>query len=243
MLITETKSKLLDLGLKGMSSELESQIQRKLIKVSFEERFGYLVDAEINDRENRRIERLKKSAKLRQSGASLENIDFSPERKLDKNQIMSLAECQWIAKNQNILITGRTGTGKTYMASGIGNEACSRNHSVYFITATQLFEDLYRAFLENTLPKIRRMLVKFDVLILDDLGISTINPTVAPILLDIIDMQSQRGALIITSQYPVSKWYDIFSDTTIADAVLDRVVTQSHSIKMQGDSQRKTRVK
>lgn len=244
MLNQQTQQQLSELGLKGMQRAIELQSQQPNIqRLSFEERLAMALDAEISDRESRRIERFKKAAKLRQGRACIEDIDFHPSRKLDQALIMGLADCAWIERHQNLILTGATGTGKSWMGCAFGVQACRRNYLTYYTTATQLFEDLARAQMDGTLPKFRRMLVKTQLLILDDLGIGGIDNNLGPILLDIIDQQSQRGALLITSQYPTEKWYDLFNDPTIADAILDRIVHQAHFIKLQGESLRKTRKK
>lgn len=244
MLNQQTQQQLSELGLKGMQRAIELQSQQPNIqRLSFEERLAMALDAEISDRESRRIERFKKAAKLRQGRACIEDIDFHPSRKLDQALIMSLTDCAWIERHQNLILTGATGTGKSWMGCAFGVQACRRNYLTYYTTATQLFEDLARAQMDGTLPKFRRILVKTQLLILDDLGIGGIDNNLGPILLDIIDQQSQRGALLITSQYPTEKWYDLFNDPTIADAILDRIVHQAHFIKLQGESLRKTRKK
>ncbi|MFO1256807.1 MAG: IS21-like element helper ATPase IstB [Gammaproteobacteria bacterium] len=244
MLINQTKQHLLQLGLKGMHSAFEIQQQQPDIqRLSFEDRFSMLVDAEVNDRDSRKIERIKRSAKLRQNRACIEDIDYHPSRKLDQSLIMSLANCSWIDRHQNLIITGATGTGKSWMTCAIADQACRKKYSTYYTTATQLFEDLSRAQVDGTMIKFRRMLVRTQLLIIDDLGIGGIDNSLGPILLDIIDMQSQNGALLIASQYPTKKWYDLFNDPTIADAVLDRIVHQAHFLQLHGESLRKTRKK
>jgi len=244
MLINQTKSKLVGLGLHGMNRALDLQLKTPdAFKLSFEERIGIIVDTEVNERESKRISRLIKNAKLRYSSASIEDFDFRPTRKIDQSLIMSLADCGWIKNNQNIIITGATGTGKSWSACAHGIQACRRNYTVYYATATQLFEQLANARMANTLPKLKRSLIKTQVLIIDDFGIGGIDPELGPTLLDIVDLQSQQGALIITSQYPTSKWYEFFDDPTIADAVLDRVIHHSHSIQLKGESMRKNKRK
>lgn len=242
MLIHQTQQQLIDLGLRGMQRALDVQLQQPDIqRLSFDERFGILVDAETSDRDSRRIERLKRGAKLRQVRACIEDIDFHPSRKLDQALIMSLADCNWIERHQNLILTGATGTGKSWLGCAFGLQACRRNFSTYYTTATQLFEDMGRAQMDGSLPKLRKMLVKTQLLILDDLGLGGIDNNLGPILLDIIDQQSQRGALLITSQYPTTKWYDLFNDPTIADAILDRIVHQAHFLQLHGESMRKTK--
>lgn len=194
MLNNQTQLQLNELSLKGALRALEFQYQQPDIhRLSLEERLGMLLDAEVSDRETRRIERLKKAAKLRHTRACIEDIDFHPSRQLDQSLLMSLADCTWIERHQNLILTGATGTGKSWVGCLFGDLACRHNFSTYYTTATQLFEDLSRAQLDSTLPKLRRMLVKTHLLILDDFGIGGIDSNLAPILLDIIDQQSQSA--------------------------------------------------
>lgn len=242
MLNQQTIARLQELGLSGMLRALNVQMdQPQMQKLGFDERFALLLDAEANEREQRRIERLLKAAKLRQLSACLEDVDYRPSRGLDQSMIASLADCNWIARRQNLVMTGATGTGKSWLACAFGKQACRTGYSVYFATATQLFEQIVMAQADGTLPKLRRQLVKTQLLIIDDLGIGGIDIHLGPILLDIIDQQSMQGALLITSQYPCAKWYDLFNDPTVADAILDRIVHRAHFMELKGESMRKVR--
>ncbi|MBM5571100.1 MULTISPECIES: IS21-like element helper ATPase IstB [Deefgea] len=240
MLINQTQQKLQTLGLSGMARAFEQLFQRpESQNISFEDCVGLLADAEVCDRDNRRIARFLKSAKLRHGRATLADIDYQPSRKLNQPLIMSLSDCGWIDRRQNLILTGATGTGKSWMACAFGLQACRNGFSVYYTTATQLYEDLAHAQADGSLPKLRRLLIKTRLLILDDLGIGGVDTALGPVLLDIIDQQTLQGALLITSQYPTSKWYDLFNDPTVADAILDRIVHRSHSLQLQGESMRK----
>ena len=244
MLNSLTVSNLHLLGLNGMARALTlQQEQPQVQKLSFEERFGMLVDAECGDRESRRIDRLLKAAKLRQSAACLEDVDYRPTRQLDQAMVMSLSDCAWIQRRQNLILTGATGTGKSWLACAFGRQACRTGYGVYYTTATQLFENLVIARADGSLPKLRRGLVKTQLLVIDDLGIGGIDNNLGPILLDIIDQQSSQGALLITSQFPPGKWYDLFNDPTVADAILDRIVHRAHFIELKGESMRKLKAK
>jgi DNA replication protein DnaC len=244
MLNNLTVSNLHRLGLNGMARALTlQQEQPRVQKLSFEERFSMLLDAECNDRESRRIDRLLKAAKLRQSAACLEDVDYRPTRQLDQSMVMSLSDCAWIQRRQNLILTGATGTGKSWLACAFGRQACRNSYAVYYTTATQLFENLVIARAEGALPKLRRVLVKTQLLIIDDLGIGGIDNNLGPILLEIIDQQSSQGALLITSQFPTGKWYDLFNDPTVADAILDRIVHRAHFIELKGESMRKLKAK
>src|SRR3990167_3910869 len=242
--LLNTPQQLDELGLRGMSRAYERQLsQPDLQSQSFEERLGLLMEAEASDRETRKVERFIKAAKLRESQAVLEDVDYRPTRGLDRSLIMTLADCEWLRRRQNLILTGATGTGKSWLACAFGNQACRRGLITYYRTATQLFEDISLSHADSTLPKLRRQLIKTQLLIIDDLGIGGIDTQLSPYLLDIIDQQSRNGSLLITSQYPTEKWYDLFGDPTIADAILDRIVHKSHVIQLKGESMRQLKGK
>lgn len=244
MLNHQTTTQLQVLGLHGMLRVLNRQLDEpQTQKLSFDERFAMLLDAEVNDRDGRKIERLLKSAKLRQPSACLEDVDYRASRGIDAAMVASLGDCAWIARRQNLALTGVTGTGKSWLACAFGKQACRSGYSVYFTTATLLFENLVTAQADGSLPKLRRQLVKTQLLIIDDFGIGGIDVHLGPILLDIIDQQSMQGSLLITSQFPPEKWYDLFNDPTVADAILDRIVHRAHFMELKGESMRKVRAK
>lgn len=223
-----------------MAHTLQIQMSdAKIGKLSFDERLGMLVDAELSDRDGRRIERLLKAAKLRYSSAAVEDIEYRPGRKINQSMVMSLINCEWIRQRQSLILNGGTGLGKSWLACSIGKQACRNGYSVYYVTATQLFEDMRLALATGSISKLKRSISKIELLIIDDFGIGGIDIALGPYLLEIIDLQSVSGALLITSQYPSDRWYDLFNDTTIADAVLDRIVHRSHVIKLEGESMRK----
>lgn len=240
MTINQTLVQLKELSLSGMHEAAVFQLNTiTFSKLPFEERLAHLVENEISVRANKKFERLFKSSKIRYKQSCLEDIDYSSSRKIDQNLILSLSDCQWIDRHQNIIVTGPTGTGKSYIASAFGVQACRKNYNVIFYTATELFEVISRAVVDGTLIKLKRNLLKCKMLIIDDFGIGGVDVNIGPILLEIIDRKTQTGSVIITSQFPPSKWYDLFNDPTIADAVLDRLVYQAHYIELQGESMRK----
>lgn len=154
---------------------------------------------------------------------------------------MTLGECEWLRRRQNVIITGATGTGKTWLACALGNQACRQGMHTQYRIAAKLFEDISLSYADHSIPKLRRQLIHAELLIIDDLGIGGIDGQLGPFLLDVIDLQSQYGSLLITGQYPKEKWYDLFSDPTIADAILDRVLHKAHPIKLKGESMRRVK--
>lgn len=219
------------------------QADSAYLAMPFELRLARLLEQELLQRENRKIGRLIKNAKLRYSQAVLEDVDYRASRHLDPLKIQTLATGNWLHQNQNLIITGATGTGKSWLACAFAHQACRQQVSAFYTIATRLFESLYNAQADGSLPKLRRFLTGTALLVIDDVGIGGIHPHVAPILLDILDTQSTIGSLILTSQFPPSKWYDLFGDPTVADAILDRIVHRSHSIELKGESMRKLKEK
>lgn len=238
--VFNTVQNLITLGLSGMAIAYERQLDDPaLLKQPFDARLGLMMDAENSERETRKIQRLLKAAKLRETEATLENIEFKATRGMDRNTVMGLGQCEWLARRQNVIITGATGTGKTWLACALGNQACRLGTHTIYRTATKLFEDISLSYADHTIPKLRRQLIRAELLIIDDLGIGGIDAQLGPFLLEVIDQQSQNGSLLITSQYPQDKWYDLFADPTIADAILDRIVHKSHTIELKGESMRR----
>jgi DNA replication protein DnaC len=240
MLDNLTKDHLLSLRLKGMLHALELQrFQPEMLHLSFEDRFGLLIDAEINLRDQNRIQRYLKAAHLRYPKATLEGIDYQRERRIERSVISSLASCDWVKARQNIIITGSTGTGKSWLGCAFGSQTCRLGISTYYTSSHQLFEDLSRTIADGTLPKFRRKLVHTELLIIDDFGLGGVDPSLGPSILEIIDLQSAHGALLLTSQFPTVQWHSLFNDPTIADAILDRIVHGAHLIELFGESMRK----
>lgn len=241
MLIQQTQGKLRELKLKGMSDAYEQQLsQVSTHTLSFDERFSLLVDSEASARENRKLNRLLKSARFRYQ-AFYEDIDFRPTRELDKGLFASLASCEWVRRRQNILLIGATGTGKSWLGCALGTQVCRNGMTALFRTAGALFEEIAIAQVDGSLPKLRSQLVKASVLVIDDLGLAPINLGIGHVLLEIIDQRSDIGSLVITSQYPAERWHGFFNDPTLADAILDRIVHASHKVQLSGESMRKVK--
>jgi DNA replication protein DnaC len=239
MLSQQTQNKLQQLKLSGMAKAYRDQLdQPRMQELSFDDRFGLMVDRELSDRESRKLSRLLKQAKLRYA-AYLEDLDYRSTRGLDKQVIAGLAGCSWIHKQHNVLITGASGTGKSWLACALGSQACRQGYSAIYKSATQLYEELQIAIGDGSLPKYRAALSKVHLLILDDFGLAPVEPAIGYTLLDLVDQRMQTGSLIITSQFPTEHWHSMFSDATLADAILDRIVHRSHRIGLKGESLRR----
>lgn len=203
-----------------------------------DEMVAFLVDSEWDDRNNRRIDRRIRGARFRYK-ANVEQIDFDIDRNLDKNLLNRFAECSFIDKAENILITGSTGIGKSYIASAIGNQACTLGYKVLYASTYKLFAQLKMAKADGSYIKELAKIEKQDLLILDDFGIQPFDNHNRSALLEIIEDRHGKMATIVTSQLPVTSWYEVIDETTIADAIMDRLVHQSHRIDMVGESLRR----
>lgn len=243
MLNHHTVSQLKALKLDGMAHAFTEQFtQRAADSLSFEERFGLLVDRECAHRDSRRIGRLLKLARLKVSSACVEDIDYRTGRGLDKRQIASFASCDWIRAAQSILMTGPTGVGKTWLACALGQQACRSGFSVLYVRVPRLFEELRIAHGDGSFTRKLQTIAKTDLLILDDWGLHPLSQNERADLLEIIDDRVATRSTLITSQLPVEHWHAYLNDPTLADAILDRIVHQSHKLKMKGDSLRKQEI-
>ena len=203
-----------------------------------DEIIAHLVDAEFDDKYNKKLNRLIKQARFKQQ-ASFEQIDFHYPRGIDKNNLLRLKSCDWIKKSRDLLITGPTGVGKSFIACAFGFQACTKENRVMYITANKLFDRLVYAKADGTYFKLVENIAKQDLLIIDDFGLKQIDNKQCTMMLDIIDDRHGRKSTIITSQIPVKSWYDCFAEPTIADAILDRITNGSYRIDLQGESMRK----
>lgn len=243
MLIEQTLEQLRGLKLYAMAEGLEHQrLNASLQAASFEDRLAMLVEAERLARENRRLSRLLKNARLKEA-ASPEAVDYKTPRGLDKLQLTALLTCNWISKDQNLIIMGPTGVGKTWIACALGNQAARLGITVMYRRFGRLLEEFAIAREDGSLPKLWESINKAKLLILDDWGLAQLSTSSRQDLLDLVDDRMGSGSLIITSQLPISGWHEYIGDPTIADAILDRLVHSSHRIELKGESLRKLRGK
>lgn len=202
-----------------------------------DEMIGFLVESEWDDRQNRKIERGLQNAKFRYK-AGIENIIYD-KRTLDKNEIHRLADCTFIEKKQNIIITGSTGVGKSYLASALGHQACMNGYKVIYANTAKLIAKLKMAKADGSYVRELSRIEKQDLFILDDFGIQPFDAQGRASLMEIIEDRHGKSSIIITSQVPVKQWYDIIGEKTIADAILDRIVHDAHRLELKGESLRK----
>lgn len=240
MLNQQTLDQLSRMKLKGMAYAYQEQLQQPAQDLSFEERFGLIVDREWTYREDRRLKRLLKVAKLREP-ACVEDIDYRHPRGLDRSVLKSIVSCQWITKSQNLIIIGPTGSGKTYLACALANQACRLGFMTLYVRISKLLQDFQIAKADGSYAKLLAKLAKLNLLIIDDWGLTPLTPAERRDLLEILDDRYNRGSTLITSQFPISTWHDLIGEPTIADAILDRLVHPAHKITLKGDSMRKTR--
>lgn len=242
MLTHPTLEKLQTLRLPGMLKALEEQQRMPDIEtLGFEERLGLMIDREMTERENRRLNTRLKKAKLRHT-CCVENVNFKASRGLDKALILSLSACTWIARGLNLLICGPTGIGKSYLACALGHKACLEGYSVLYLRLPRLFEELRLAKADGRYGKLMLGYAKTDLLILDDWGLTPMTDPQRRDLLEILEDRYGKRSTIVTSQLPVTAWHEAIGDPTLADAILDRLVHNAHKIELKGDSLRKNAI-
>lgn len=240
MLTHPLTEQLKELRCHGMLEALNEQIQQQdIAQLSFDDRFALLVEREYLTRENRRLSLRLRQARFKYSNACLEDIDYSAARGLSKAIIQQLAGCIWVHRKQNIIITGSTGTGKTYLACALANQACRKGLNVRYLRIPRLLQNVAIAKGDGSYAKLLMSLEKTHILILDDWGVTTMTESQRHDLLEIIDDRHNQSSTIITSQLPVKMWHDAIGDATLGDAILDRVIHNAHRICLQGESLRK----
>jgi DNA replication protein DnaC len=235
----QTIEKMRNMRLNAMAGMYQHHLQNNLYSDSTpDEYISLLIDGEWEERQNTKIQRLIKQARFRQKATIME-VDFAAVRNLEKNMFNRLSSLDFINKHENVILTGASGVGKSYLAQALGHQACMMGYkTLYYITA-RLFNRLKLAKVDGTYNKELNRLMKVDLLILDDFGLQSFDNHAREALMDIIEDRFNTKATIVSSQIPVSTWYDIIGEGTIADAILDRLVNSSHRIDLKGESLRK----
>jgi DNA replication protein DnaC len=241
MLMEQTFEKLYHMKLNGMADAFKEQLeQQNMNDLTFEERFALIVDRQWTWKEDRRMKRLLTNAKLKINGC-IEDIDYKTQRGLDKSLILRLSSCDWIKNANNLIITGPTGVGKTYIACAMANRACRMGFTAFYIRIPKLFQDLAIARGDGSYPKIMKKLTKANVLVIDDLGLAPMSAQERRDLLEVVEDRHGFTSTIVAAQVPVDLRHENIRDHTIADAILDRLVHNAYKIILKGESMRKLR--
>jgi DNA replication protein DnaC len=242
MLNQQTLHKLYVMRLNGMADAFRQQLeQADLGGLSFEERFGLLVDRQWSWKEDRALARRLRNSRLK-GAAAVEDIDYRTPRGLDRALVRSLAaESEWVKQHQNVFLIGATGVGKSWLAAALAHKACRDGYTVYYARAAQLFRELALAHADGSFGRLLRRLAQTDVLVIDDWAMAPLSDTERRDFLEICDDRYQARSLILTSQVPVADWHAQIGDPTLADSILDRLVHNAHRIELKGDSMRKKR--
>ena len=239
MLAEQTLEKLTAMKLHGMASALRQWLdQPKNKEFAPADLVGLLTDAEWLYRENRKLTSRLRKARFRLS-AAIEDIDYAHARGLSKALMLELSTCRWVANHQNVIVTGETGLGKSYLACALGQKACREGFSVVYRRASRLFDELAQARADGTYPLLLRRLAKAQVLILDDFGLEVLAVAQRRDLLEVLEDRYGNSSTIVTSQLDTDHWHPVIGDETIADAVCDRLVHNAHRLRLKGESMRK----
>lgn len=237
---TQTKEKLLQLKLPAFVNVLGEIETNDSHQLSLHEALGLMVEREILLRENKRFDRLLKAAKLRYPNACAADIDYAcVRRKFNKEQVRQLTHCDWVTSKRNIIFTGPTGTGKSYLACALGHQACQMGHKVKYARINRLTEQLRLSHADGSYSKLLDQIAKFEVLVLDDWGIDQLDRQARRDLLEVLEDRYSKSSTIITSQLPIEMWHHFIGDDTIADAVCDRIINNAHKVEITGDTMRK----
>ena len=239
----QTLDKLRQMRLTAMASLHQQYVgDNQVESITADEYLALLVDHQWEDRLNRKIGRLIKQARCKQK-PSLAEVAYDPQRNLDRNMFARLGTLDFIKRNENLIVTGASGTGKSYLAQALGYQACLMEHKTLYVNTSKLLNELSLSKMDGTYLKELKKIQRTKLLILDDFGLQAFDKQGREILMDIIDQRYNEASTIVSSQIPVSAWYELIGEGTIADAILDRIVNSSHRIKLEGDSLRKGKLK
>ncbi|MGH8528062.1 MAG: IS21-like element helper ATPase IstB [Gammaproteobacteria bacterium] len=239
MMLQQTIERLHELRLVGMAAALEEQLRLPAAQeLSFEDRLTLLVERELTVRQDRRLTRLLQLAKLHLS-AAVEDLDFRKPRGLDRSLVIRLASCTWVSAQEVVLISGATGTGKSYLACALAHSACRRGLSTRYYRFSRLLGELALARADGSYPKVLEKLARTQLLVLDDFGLTPLSDSERRDLLEVLEDRYNRRATLVTSQLPFDHWHSVVGDSTFADAILDRLIHQAHRITLKGGSMRR----
>ena len=240
-MLNHTLEQMTELRLHGMKNAFMEQMDQTALftDMPFEERLTILIDKEVIERKNRRIIYLLRNARLKYKNADISDIDYHNNRGLDKKLIQSLSQNDWLDRCHNLIITGPTGTGKTWLANALANQAIISGYSAHYIRISTLIEELTLKRAEGNYLKWLKRMKSFRLLILDDLGLMALTTEQTQELLEVIEARNTNGSMIVTSQLPVKEWYAYFKNPTLADAIMDRLIHNAYKIKLKGESMRK----
>ena len=220
----------------GLTKILETP---DMVSLPFEDKLAFLLESESHERAQRKQRRLEKAAKIKQRQACIEDIDYVAKRGIDRSYLQTLCKCDWVIKNQFLIITGPTGVGKSWLGCALANQVIRLGYSVVYKRFSLLMEELEVARKDGSLPKLRAQLSKMKLLVLDDWAMAPLSAAGRQDLLELVEALSDSGALLITTQLPVSKWHEFIGEPTIADAIMDRIIHRSHRLELAGESMRK----
>ena len=240
-MLNHTLDQMAELRLNGMKDAFIEQLEQPTLfmDMSFEERFSFLIDKEVLERKNRRIKYLLLTARLKYRDAYLNDVDYHHSRGFDKKLIQSLSKNDWLEQFHNLIITGPTGTGKTWFSNALANQAIISGYSAHYIRISTLMAELALKRAEGDYLKWLKRMKSFRLLILDDLGLMALITEQTQELLEVIEARNQNGSIIVTSQLPIKEWYSYFKNPTLADAIMDRLIHNAYKINLQGESMRK----
>lgn len=243
MLKQPTIDKLYELRLSGMAKALEEQDgSPQYERLDFLDRLALLVDRESAERDSTRLRLRLKQAKLRLT-ATIEDVDFRHPRGLDKSLVLALAGCRWIREHHNVIITGPTGVGKSYLACALAHKACRQGFRALYLRAPRLFDDLALAKADGRYRRVLAAYARIDLLVIDDWGLASLTEEQRRDVLEILEDRHDLRSTLIASQLPIEKWHKVIGDPTLGDAILDRLVHNAHKLTLKGDSLRKKRKK